>query len=85
MMRQGEFVGGTVPYGYKRSIEKSTKLVLDEYASNIVKRIFEMKEAGMTSSMIARTLTNEGVLPPEVYSCRKRKNSFSRSNNDRCS
>ncbi len=67
-MARGLYVGSSVPYGYKRSEEDNRKFVIDEYAANIVKRIFKMKYEGITNVMIARTLTNEGVLPPSVYS-----------------
>lgn len=76
LMRQGLFVGSSVPYGYKRSLEDSRKLVIDEYASEIVKRIFKMKSEGMKDGMIARTLTNEGILPPNVYKERKMDKTF---------
>ena len=73
MMKKGEFVSGTVPYGYKRSEENNKILVIDEYAAPIVKRIFEMKDNGITNGMIARTLTKEGILPPDVYRGKKLK------------
>ena len=73
MMKKGEFVSGTVPYGYKRSEENNKILVLDEYAAPIVKRIFDMKDTGVSNAMIARTLTNEGILPPDVYRGKKLK------------
>lgn len=73
MMAKGEFVSGTVPYGYKRSDDNNKVLVIDDYAAPIVKRIFEMKVDGMTNNMIARTLTNEGILPPDVYRGKKLK------------
>lgn len=67
MMKNGDFVSGTVPYGYKRSEENSKKLVIDEYAAPIVSKIFEMKDNGKTEGMIARYLTEQGILPPDVY------------------
>lgn len=70
-MKEGLFVGSSVTYGYKRSKEDSRKFVIDEYAANVVKRIFDMKNDGMTDGMIARTLTNEGILPPDVYRGKK--------------
>lgn len=72
-MKEGLFVGSSVTYGYKRSKEDNRKFVIDEYASCIVKRIFDMKSDGMTDGMIARTLTNEGILPPDVYRGKKLK------------
>ncbi len=72
-MKNGEFVSGTVPYGYKRSPENNKKLIIDDYAAPIVKRIFQMKDSGISEGMIARTLTNEGILPPDVYRGKKLK------------
>ena len=72
-MEKGLFVGSSVTYGYKRSEEDNRKLVIDEYSAGIVKRIFDMKDNGITNNMIARTLTNEGILPPDVYSGKKLK------------
>ena len=71
LMEQGLFVGSSVPYGYKRSKEDNRKFVIDEYASNVVKRIFNMKLDGLSSKKIADTLTNEGILPPNVYNGKK--------------
>jgi len=73
MMKKGDFVSGTVPYGYKRSEENNKKLVIDDYAAPIVSRIFEMKDHGKTEGMIARYLTDQGILPPDVYRGKKLK------------
>ncbi len=73
MMKKGEFVGSTVPFGYKRSEENSKLLMVDNYAAQIVQRIFELKDSGQTENMIARILTNEGILPPDVYRGKKMK------------
>lgn len=71
LMKAGLYVGSSVPYGYKRSEEDNRRLIIDEYAANIVKRIFNMKIDGVKPNMIARALTNEGILPPNVYNGRK--------------
>lgn len=76
LMRQGLYVGSSIPYGYKRSLKDNRKLIIDEYASIIVKRIFEMKSEGMKDGMIARTLTDEGILPPNVYKGKKMDKTF---------
>ena len=70
-MKAGLFVGSSVAYGYKRSEDDNRKLVIDKYAAGVVKRIFDMKDNGITNNMIARILTNEGILPPDVYKGRK--------------
>ena len=73
LMDDGLFVGSSVPYGYKRSDEDNRKLIIDEYAAEVVKRIFEMKLDGETPGMIARALSDEGILTPNVYKERKRE------------
>lgn len=76
LMAKGLFVGSTVPYGYMRSLEDSRKLVIDEYAASVVQRIFELKLSGMSNVCIARTLTDEGILPPNVYKKKKMRETF---------
>ena len=72
-MKEGLYVGSTVPYGYKRSEENNKKFVIDEYAAKNVRNIFELKASGMSIAAIARKLTEEGILPPDVYRGRKIK------------
>lgn len=66
-MRQGLYMGSTVPYGYKRAKENNCKFEVDEYSSRIVKRIFKMRLEGITPTMIARELSNEKIEPPSIY------------------
>ncbi len=73
MMKKGEFVGSSVPFGYKRSEENSKLLVIDEYAAPIVQKIFELKDRGQSEGRIARILTKEGIQPPDVYRGKKMK------------
>ena len=40
--RNGQFVGAYAPYGYKKSEEDKHKLVIDEEAAKVVRRIFNM-------------------------------------------
>lgn len=76
MMTKGLFVGSSVPYGYKRSEEDSRKFVIDEYAAQIVRRIFNLAEKGNSPLMIARALTEYGIQPPNIYKGKKVKNTF---------
>lgn len=75
-MENGLFVGSTIAYGYKRDENNKYKFIIDEYSSQIVKRIFNMRINGYTPTMIARTLTNESVLPPSVYNNKKIKKTY---------
>lgn len=70
LMRQGLFMGSTVPYGYKRSKNDSRVLEVDEYSSLIVKRIFKLKYNGYSSTYIAKLLTKEHINPPNIYNNR---------------
>lgn len=72
-MREGLFVGSCVAYGYKRSSDDNRRIVIDEYSSDVVRRIFNMKLSGLSNVIIARILTNEGISPPNVYSGRNIK------------
>mgnify|MGYP000750792142 CR=1 FL=1 len=43
------------------------KLVIDEYASEVVKRVFTMYAQGIGKQSIAKTLNAEGILCPSEY------------------
>lgn len=64
--RQGEFVYGTAPYGYKKGEKKNT-IVVDDEAAIIVKYIFWLACEGNTISQIARTLNEQKVITPSIY------------------
>ena len=66
-MRQGLYMGSTVSYGYKRCKDNNYKFEIDEYSTQIVKRIFKMRLEGMTPTMIARNLSDEKIEPPSIY------------------
>ncbi|MBR1444195.1 MAG: recombinase family protein, partial [Firmicutes bacterium] len=55
---KGYFIGSVAPYGYK-NVKK--ELFVDEETARVVKRIFEMADAGMKYSKIAQTLNKEGI------------------------
>lgn len=63
----GQYVSAYAPYGYQKSTEDKHKLVIDEYAAGIVRRIYEMRLAGTAYSRIAAVLNGEGILPPRRY------------------
>ncbi len=64
----GQYISTYPPYGYiKDTSNNLSHLIIDEYASNIVKRIFEMYISGIGSYQIADILNNENIEPPAVY------------------
>ena len=63
----GNFVGSSVIYGYKKNSKDIHKLVIDEGATDIVKEIFNMYLFGMTKSEIANELNKREVMTPALY------------------
>jgi len=63
----GQFISAYAPYGYRKSTEDKHKLVLDEYAAGVVRRIYEMRLAGTAYGQIAAALNREGIPSPSVY------------------
>ncbi len=64
--RNGEFVYGTAPYGYKKGTIRNT-IVVDEEAALVVKRIFRMAADGRTVTEIAITLNKEEIETPSQH------------------
>ena len=63
----GEFLGAFASYGYCKSPNDKHKLVIDEYAAEVVRGIFSMKIKGCSQNIIADFLNREKVLPPAEY------------------
>jgi len=67
----GLFMGSFAPYGYIKSPENKHKLIVDEVAAEVVRKIFEHYKNGLSYYKISQMLNNEKVDTPSVY---KRKN-----------
>ena len=65
--KKGQFLGAFAVYGYMKDEEDHNKLVLDTYASEIVRAIFKWKKQGMSQGRIADKLNMQGVLCPMEY------------------
>lgn len=63
----GEFIGAFAVYGYKKSEENKNLLVPDEYAADIVRKIFAWKIEGFSNLAIAEKLNGLGILSPMEY------------------
>lgn len=63
----GEFIGAFASYGYKKSAENRNKLIIDEYAAAIVRRIFSLYIQGYGKQKIAGMLNAEGIPCPTEY------------------
>lgn len=65
--KAGEFIGAFASYGYKKSPDDKNKLIIDEYAADVVRRIFSLYVHGCGKNNIARTLNKEGIVCPSEY------------------
>lgn len=72
--KKGEFIGAFAPYGYEKSKENKNKLVIDEEAAVIVRRIFKLYLSGIGFKGISKLLNKEMILCPSEYKRRKYKN-----------
>ena len=63
---RGERLGSRAPYGYRKAPD-TKKLIVDEEAAAIVRRIFAMCASGSGPSQIARILKKEQILTPTMY------------------
>lgn len=65
--KAGEFIGAFPSYGYRKSPSNKNRLVIDEYAAGVVRRIFALYNAGCGKLRIAGILNEEGILCPSAY------------------
>lgn len=64
---KGDFIGAFAVYGYRKDPENVNRLLVDEYAAGIVKKIFAWKIAGLSNLAIAKKLDGMGILSPMEY------------------
>ena len=70
----GKYISAFAPYGYIKSPEDKHKLVVDVYASQIVKHIFREYLSGKSMYKIAESLNQEGIATPRVYIAMQEEN-----------
>ena len=63
----GQFTSAYAPYGYRKSDEDKHRLVIDEPAAEIVRRIFDMRASGMAYGKITAALNDEDIPSPRWY------------------
>jgi site-specific DNA recombinase len=66
-MKQGLFIGSQPAMGYKRDPDNKHKLIIDEEAVEIIRRIFHRYSIGDSARHIAETFNQEGVPTPREY------------------
>jgi len=65
--RKGLFIGGKPLYGYKMSSSEKNKIVIDEEAAPMVRRIFSMALDGVSCRQIAVQFNEERIPTPANY------------------
>lgn len=65
--KKGEFIGAFAVYDYLKDSEDHNKLIVDTFASEVVRAIFRWKLEGMSQGDIAERLNVQGVLCPMEY------------------
>ncbi len=64
---KGQFIGGKPTYGYKMHPEEKNKIIIDEEAARVVRRIFGYALEGISCRQIAVRLNEEGIPTPAQY------------------
>jgi DNA invertase Pin-like site-specific DNA recombinase len=65
--RSGKFVGAFAPYGFQKDPNDGHRLVVDPYAAEVVKSIFEMFAEGLGVTFILNHLNEQNIMPPNLY------------------
>lgn len=65
--RKGLFIGGKPVYGYKMHPTEKNRIVIDEEAAPMVRRIFSMALSGISCRQIAAQLNEEHIPTPATY------------------
>ena len=67
--KKGDFVGAFAVYGYTKTTDESKRkrLVIDDFAADVVRDIFRWKLGGLSAEGIAQRLNDSGVLSPLEY------------------
>lgn len=66
-MKDGQFLGSSCPYGYRKDPEDHNHLVVDAYAASVVRKIYALYMDGYGKGKIASILSDEGILIPTRY------------------
>ena len=66
-MSEGYYSCNVAPFGYKKDSDNVGKLIIDETASKIVRRIFKLSLNGRTAKQIADIFNKEEIITPAEY------------------
>lgn len=66
-MEDGDCIKPFAPYGYKKDPLQRNRLIIDEPAAKVVRRIFQYAKQGHCPADICKILNSEHILPPLQY------------------
>lgn len=66
-MKEGKYVGGRAPYGYKKDPNNKNHLIIDKEQAKVVKTIYNLALEGLTFFKIAQKLTSLKIKTPAEY------------------
>lgn len=66
-MEKGQFLGAYAPYGYNKDPKDKYKLVIDEEAAQVVRKIFTYSTQGYGNRQICYKLSEEKIPTPTIY------------------
>ena len=64
---RGDFIGSFAVFGYRKDPEDHHRLLVDDYASEVVRDIFRWKLEGISTGDIADRLSKSGIPTPMDY------------------
>ena len=70
-MKAGQFLGSFAPYGYEKDPDDKHKFIIDEYAANVVRKIYDLYLQGYSTKAISHMLEDEHIDNPTVYKQKK--------------
>lgn len=66
-MKDGDYIGGRAPYGYRKDPENCHRLLIDEVTAPVVRQIFEWANDHVALNRIVRNLNEMGIPAPSHY------------------
>ena len=66
-MKRGLYIGGHVPYGYRRCKDDKHRIEIDPEAAEVVREIYDAALDGMRTVDIAEQLNDKGYETPSAY------------------
>lgn len=65
--RRGDFIGSFAVYGYRKDPDDRHRLIVDDFAADVVRDLFKWKLEGISAGDIADKLNMDGILSPMDY------------------